>query len=192
MRHVALAAFAAFVSIAPAGVQSITITGGHENAVGEIVAPAPGVVGKNNFQDFTLRAFDELQNVTLEQDLVLGDRTIAAGTTVNSTAVVWDPANGALVYADILFEGDILGVATTREELRLTDSLFALDTVDYRDPKHRGLEKRDSSLISGSTLSIDFRASSPGDFIRVLTVIPTPGSAMALAVGFAVMARRKR
>ena len=188
----AIASAAALAAAATAGIDSVVITSGDADARGMLIG-APDSVGKNDFNDLNLRVFDELQNITLENDLILGDRTITAGTTVDAHGVFWDPKRSATVFADIDFTGAILGVATTRDELRLTDAFAALDGVNYRNPRLRGLERRDTYSFVDDVLSIDFRASSPGDFARVFTVsVPSPGPALAMAAAGLAVTRRRR
>ncbi|MAY74102.1 MAG: hypothetical protein CMJ31_05120 [Phycisphaerae bacterium] len=178
---------------ANAGIVSFSATGGHADATWSIIAP-PTSVGSDDFNDRMLRGFAERQNITLDNDLILGGQRIAAGTTVNAFGIFWDPRSGTTIQGDIRFDTDILGVATTFSELAKTDPIAGLGSVTYKDPTLRGLESnRDSYAVAGDTLSIDFRASSPGDFIRVFTAVPTPGAVACLAAaGVGAVAIRRR
>lgn len=190
VRSTAAAVIAASAAFASAEVVSVTITGGPAGATGQVIAP-PAAVGDDNFNDLIVRAFDEVQNVRLSEDLVLDTQTVRAGTLISSHYIVWDPAGAARVQADILLDEMVLGVASTTGRLDASDFVGS-PTTNYLNPGARGLEGGDTYSFSGETVSIDFSASSPGDAIRVITfAIPTPGTTVALAA-MAGIARRRR
>jgi len=192
MKNLAIAAsLAAATAAANAGVTSIAITEGSSNGVTGAIVRAPEVVGKDNFNDMVLRAYDELQNITLQNDITVGGSTIRAGTVVDSHAVFWDPARGD-VHADIAFTGDILGVAVTLNEIR--DTNFAkLPTQTILEPSALALEGHDDYAFIGNILTVDFRATSPGDLVRVFTAaVPTPGAAAAFGLAGLTLVRRRR
>ena len=86
--------------------------------------------------------------------------------------------------------------------------MFGLGSVNYQSPRLRGLERRDSALVDSSDerrLLLDWRASSPGDYIRVFTLgtvveeevptptpVPTPASGLALLTAFAAFSMLRR
>ena len=166
----------------------------------------------------TVFAFNEDQNIILPDTLMLGfdyprpeyQFTLTAGTVVASHYVFFDPAGTRSVEAEISFDADILAVAGFTQDMFDTDFL-ANNSVTYLNPGYRGIEiaenysfEQDSYSFSGSTLSIDFTASSPGDYIRVFTAqsssgpdprlpgVPLPASGWMLLAGVAGVAGLRR
>jgi hypothetical protein len=159
----------------------------------------PNSVGNNTFQTPNLYGFDEDQNIVLAADLVVnvGTSPLPAGTTVASHYIFFDPGPVETVVGTVDFDSDILGIITSTSALAASDFL-ANTGVNYLNPGARGLEGGDSVTISGPRqILFDVAASSPGDYVRVLTtfsppdngtVIPEPGSTALMAVGFAALA----
>ena len=183
----AVSAFALAATSANAAVVTGTVTGGTSG--GDFVeleptADAPITVGKDNQNLPDLFAFNEAQNVTLLTDIA----GITAGTVVNSQYVFFDPKNSpaSTVIGNVVFDGLILAVLTTTQQLNATDSLFANPNVTYLNPNNRGLEGADSFSFSGNTLSVNFRATTPGDYVRVLTApaVPEPATWAMMLLGF--------
>jgi hypothetical protein len=152
----------------------------------------PDSVGNDNFQSPNLFAFDEVQNLTLSAPLVLdvGLSPIAAGTVISSYYVFFDPGPTEEVIGTVNFDSAVLGIITATSELASSDFLAA-SGVNYLDPANRGLEAGDSVTISGAQqILFDTVASTPGDYVRVITVgspgttlAPEPSSAALLALG---------
>lgn len=161
----------------------------------------PNSVGNDNFQSPNLFGFDEDQNILLVAPLVVdaGASPIAAGTTVASHYVFFDPGPSQHVIGTVDFDADILGIITSTATLAASDFL-ANTGVDYLNPGLRGLEAGDSVTISGARqILFDTVASSPGDYVRVLTAfspaaaaVPEPDSAVLLAGGLVALALRRR
>lgn len=130
-----------------------------------------GPVGNNNFQANDLFVFAEQQNVVLQQELELDSSvtaTIPAGIEVSSYYVAFDPATASLrdVVGTITFPGKILGLSTSVATLLASDYL-GNPTATYLNPNLRGLETGDLTSFTGDTLTVEFAASTPGDYIRV-------------------------
>jgi hypothetical protein len=168
-------------------VAAIVIGGGVTSGGGSFVLLTPpfggstpvNTVGNNTFQTLNLYAFNEVQNVVAPagglavDDLAgpAGAGTIAAGTLVASHYVFFDPLNPANQAGWVDFDSKILGVITSRDLLIASDILVN-PGVSYLSPTLRGLEPQDSATIDGSLnyrLRVDWSASSPGDYVRVLT-----------------------
>lgn len=163
--------------IAPA----IIIGGNVGEGSGRFIKLEPGftdstpynTVGKNNFQNENLYAFDEAQNVAVGPDGLMPDigSPITPGTIVASHYVFFDPQKGRSQTGSIFFDSTVLGILTMGNSLANSDYL-AQPSVNYLKPKLRGLEKKDVVTInSGDPRRIDlaWKASSPGDYIRVIT-----------------------
>lgn len=157
----------------------------------------PDSVGDDNFQSPNLFGFDEDQNILLTAPLAVdaGTGPIPAGTTVASHYIFFDPGPSLHVVGTVNFDSPVLGVLSSRGTLAASDFL-ANTGVNYLNPGNRGLEAGDSVTISGpDQILFDTVASTPGDYVRVLTAfspaaaaVPEPGSVGLLAGGLAALA----
>ena len=203
MRRVSIFAVLAMFSI-PAGATIIggAVTGGTALSAGgtfvKLTVPLanpfgpPNSVGNDNFQSPDLYGFDEDQNILLTAPLIVnvGSSPIPAGTTVASHYIFFDPGPTQQVIGTVNFDSDVLGIITTTNDLAASDFL-ANTGVNYLNPGARGLEAGDSVAISGAQqIRFDTFASSPGDYVRVLTAfspsaaaVPEPGSMTLLSGG---------
>ncbi len=195
-----------FVSIGDATIISGSVTGGTAQTAGgtflKLTVPlqnlfgTPDSVGDDNFQSPDLFGFDEDQNILLTAPLVVdvGSSPIPAGTTVASHYIFFDPGPTEEVIGTVNFDSDVLAIITSTQ--RLADSDILANTgVNYLNPGNRGLEPGDSVTISGPRqILFDTVASSPGDYVRVLTVFspaaaaaPEPDGIVLLGIGLTVL-----
>jgi hypothetical protein len=155
-------------------------------------------VGNDNFQSPNLFGFDEDQNIVLTAPLIVdvGGSPIPAGTTAASHYIFFDPGPTQRVIGTVNFDSDVIAIFTSTGKLAASDFL-ANTGVNYLNPANRGLEAGDSVTISGQRqILFDTTASSPGDYVRVLTAfspgastgVPEPGSVASFGNGVAVVA----
>lgn len=187
-RLILSAAIAALMSSSGANASVVIgeVTGGRSGGVFEEVVPtaaAPITVGRNNQNSPNLFAMNELQNVTLLSDVA----GLAAGTVVSSHYVWFDPQRSSTISGSVTFSSRILAVLGSRSELSVTDYL-GNPNVHYVASAARGLERNDQISFSGNTLNVGLlRASSPGDYVRVITAVPEPSTWMMLILGFGMI-----
>lgn len=156
----------------------------------------PNSVGNDTFQSPNLYGFDEDQNVqvgpgSLAVDELAGggSGSLAAGTEVASHYIFFDPRNAMSQTGYVDFDANILAVITSTGHLLASDYL-ANTGINYLNPAARGLESGDSATIdpsNASRLLVDWAASTPGDYVRVLTqhspgAVPDVGSTLGLLV----------
>ena len=183
-----------------------SVTGGTAQTAGgifvKLTAPLtnpfgpPNSVGNDTFQSPNLFGFNEDQNILLGAPLTVdvGSNPIPAGSIVASHYIFFDPGPSQHVIGTVDFDSDVLAIITSTGNLAASDFL-ANTGVNYLNPAARGLEAGDSVTISGSRqILFDTFASSPGDYVRVLTTF-SPGAAavpeprgVALLGGLVVLA----
>lgn len=156
-------------------------------------------VGENNFQTVDLYGFNEDQNVSTVSAHTIRNNTtqfgtsttiVASGTTVASHYIFFDPGPSTTIEGYVDFDAEILGIMIDTNTLAATDYL-ANTGVTYLNPGLRGLENADQAWIDisdSSRLRIDFTASNPGDYIRVLTkrspgAVPAPAGFLLFGLG---------
>jgi hypothetical protein len=137
----------------------------------------PNSVGNDTFQSPNLYGFDEGQNILLSAPLTVdvGSSPIPTGTTVASHYVFFDPGPTQSMQGTVDFDSAVLAILTSTTNLANSD--FLINTgVTYLNPSARGLELGDVVAISGTQqMSFDVTASTPGDYVRVLTAF-SPGA----------------
>jgi hypothetical protein len=161
-------------------------------------------VGDDNFQSFNLFGFDEDQNIAIGAELPVDVGTNpTAGQTVASHYVFFDPAGTTSQIGFVDFDAPIFGIATSTTTLAASDFL-ANTGVSYENPALRGLEAGDAVAIDAGNafrLLVDWTASTPGDYVRVLTMrspiadaIPEPATLGLLGAGLLGLwtSRRRR
>lgn len=163
----------------PFGVHAAVLGGKIEQQKGDGVfvkldATTGFQVGADNFDTCHLYAFDEDQDIALENDIhveIGGENgIIPAGRLVSSHYVFFDSIDGVQIgYVD--FDAPVVGIATQRQTLQATDPL-ANTIVQYLSIDLRGLETGDHVWIDGEDphrIWVYWAGSSPGDYIRVFT-----------------------
>jgi hypothetical protein len=208
---VATAAWALAIGPASATVIGGIVTGGSAFTAGgvfiKLTPPLsnplgpPNSVGNDTFQNPNLYAFDEDQNIFLAAALAVdvGTNPVPAGSTVASHYVFFDPGPTQNIIGTVNFDSNIVAIITSTGNLLASDFL-ANTGVNYLNPGARGLEVGDSVTISGPRqILFNTSASTPGDYVRVLTefspaaaAAPEPGSLFLLAGGLAAAAIRLR
>jgi hypothetical protein len=145
----------------------------------------PNEVGQNTFDTPDLFAFNEGQNLTLLAPLDVnilaggGSGQLPTGTVLASHYVFFDPGPSTTQIGHVDFDSDILGIITSTALLAASDPLLINNNVIYLNPGARGLESGDSTVIDGGNANrvlVDWAASSPGDFVRVLTAFSQGGT----------------
>ena len=208
---------AIFVTQASATIVSGAVTGGYSSTNGgafinltvPFTEPNPdNTVGSNTFDGLNLYGFDESRNVHILSDLNVdvlagnvggssGGGAISAGILVASHYIFFDPLNFVSQRGAVTFDSNVLGILSSRGSLSASDSLLSTG-VTYLNPSLPGLESGDSvSIFSLKMMQVDWSASSPSDYVRVLTAysreavpIPVPaavwlfGSSFVGLVGF--------
>ena len=153
-------------------------------------------VGNDNFQSNNLFGFDEDQNILITAPITadVGLSPIPAGTTVASHYIFFDPGPAETVIGRVNFDSNVLAIFTSTGTLAASDFL-AKTGVNYLNPTQRGLEAGDSVTISGpQQILFNTAASSPGDYVRVLTefspaaAAPEPATWMNLGLGSGCLA----
>ena len=130
-------------------------------------------VGNDTFNTPNLYAFNEGQNITLTQDYTVNIGTdLSSGEIISSHYVFFDPDFRSYQQGWVDFDSAIIAVITSSTLLGASDS-FLNNNVTYLSPDFRGLESDDAVSIGTGTelnrLYVDWKANSPGDFVRVIT-----------------------
>ena len=150
----------------------------------------PPLVLSPDPNDGLLLAWDELQNYTLTQDLLVdrvfdtntaiigatnnGSYFIKAGTVVSSHYLQWDPGmtagqlSSATVSAQIQLDSQVFAFITADQNLFDSDYL-GLPNIDYNDFGSRELEDVDTTYFDGTNVDINWTADSAGHWTRLIT-----------------------
>jgi hypothetical protein len=161
-------------------------------------------VGQDNMQSPNLFGFDEDQNIVLTAPLNVdflastgSAGVLDAGTVVASHYVFFDPRNRSSIRGRVDFNSDIIAIIFSRTNLIASDFLINND-VTYLSPNLRGLEAGDEvSLADRNSLRFRTTASTPGDYVRVLTAfspdieVPAPAAIALFGLGLAAIGLRR-
>lgn len=180
-KRLLLLAPAALACLSSQLVYGVIVSGGVTSGSGSFIELVPGftdsdpdnTVGNDTFQNSNLYGFNEDQNVAVGAGGLTPDigPFLAAGTIVASHYVFFDPAGSTSQEGFVLFDADIFAIFTSTGSLAASDYL-ANTGVTYLNPGLRGLESGDFVGINASNnkrLDVDWTASTPGDYVRVLT-----------------------
>ncbi|UCG58356.1 MAG: hypothetical protein JSU70_02385 [Phycisphaerales bacterium] len=168
----------------------VSVSGPPSNAgILPAIIPAPANALNSTASNFGMEGFDEAQGVvTTVAHIIDGGGTIPAGTTVNSHMIFLnqpDGTGGTLSHRDVVwtFDGPIIGVMSDGGGNREANSTFELGApgTNYTvGPSGqvapygaRGMEGGDSYTVAGNQITVNMIVSQPGDWIRVVTAIPT-------------------
>lgn len=221
LKHLKIMSSALLIALTSAAAQATIIggdvTGGTSGgSFVKVYAPlsnpfgAPNSVGNDTYQSPNLYGFDEDQNVTigttLNYNLSVGGSTLspnpgtlAAGTLVASHYIFFDPRAGSSLVGYVDFDSDIIAVITSTNFLLASD-ILANTGINYLNPGARGLEANQDYItnITDRRVSLNFTASTPGDYIRVLTryspsaEVPESSPLVLLFLGLAGLLLRRR
>lgn len=161
------------------------------------ISDPQNTVGNNNFESPNLWGFDEDPHVAIGMGGLLAEigGLLAPGTLVASHYLFFDPKtlnenDGYYQRGWVSFDTDILAIFTSKASLFASDYL-ANTGVTYLNPNQRGLEPNDAvwiDPIDPKKVQIEWRANTPGDYVRVLTKssqskpVPDSGSSIAFMV----------
>ncbi len=167
-----------------ADIVSGELTGGSSQANGGVFSliAAPTVLDNNSFDDDNVRGFDELQGLTLLENLImdvgaatLSSNVLGPDSIVSSHYIIFDPASSNTASGTVTFDEAVVGVITNNLRFNDTDDLLGNPATNYAIGS-QGLENLDSVIISGNTIQYSLTSGSPGDAIRVITSSnPMPG-----------------
>jgi len=191
-------ASAATLFAAAASADIVSISDG-----GMILDPAPADFPQpDTFESSVVQGINERQSLVLDEDLQIDDLEdfigvvdLSAGDTVDSHLLAFDPTTTESVSdIEITFENEILAVITNDQTLADTHAIFGLPGLNYPGfVSLYGFEATESTFsLDGNTIVFSGQASSPGDYFRVLTAIPAPGTGALAGAGLLAVARRRR
>jgi hypothetical protein len=196
------AAGALAVAVSPMALGAVVNTTG---AVMQIAPPPPSVMPDVNEDNNHIWLFTEKTGYTLTSPLHVNVHTsgyynnytgllftLPKGLRVDVYYMRFDPGPDTTKSGSVTFDTPILGIIVHRSELHNSNYLGAPGTVYPGNANSSliGLENWQDKIglsLDMKTLTVDWRASSPGDRIRIITLsaIPEPTSLLLFAAGLA-------
>lgn len=176
----------AFAEVLGGQVDGCTSGGGFNCTPGQFVeldSTSSFSVGADNYDDFNLYAFNENQNLSIpvsnpiQVDILTNNPTGGSlSGIVASHYVFYDPPgttfNTSAIEGCVEFDSAVVGIITSKVNLDTTDLLLENSNIEYLSADLRGLESGDIVNIdenNPNAICLDLRASTPGDYVRVLT-----------------------
>ncbi|MCK6478161.1 MAG: hypothetical protein L6Q35_15175 [Phycisphaerales bacterium] len=174
----------------------------------EALTSADWIRAWNEQQDFVLTnelGYDAVAPGVYDQPSDLGNFGLAAGTRLASHYIHFDSPGSTAATAEgtVTFSHRIIAVicrgdnaANLNGKLDRSDFLGA-PTLYSDNVEARGLElgaNADRFVISpnGKSIGVRFGITFPGDYVRVLTEVPAPSSAMTAFAALGLLGRRRR
>lgn len=171
-----------------------SVTGGDaltSGGVFTILDPQTGfTVGNDSFDSPNLFAFKEGQNATANKTFSVDfGSDLTSGQMFSSHYVFYDPKIKGTQSGYVDFDAPIIGIASSEANLAATD-IFSHNKVTYVMGAARGIEGGDSVSVNASNpsrLMVNWKASSPGDYLRVFTQSSANPAAVPVPAGLALM-----
>jgi hypothetical protein len=108
------------------------------------------------------------------------------GQAVDSWLLFFDPLGISSVAGSVTFAQSVLQVFGTRADLQNSSS-FQRTGYTYNYSVNVAPEAGDTTTFSGKTVNLNWAASDPGDYVRVLTAVPEPATYAQMAAGLWLM-----
>lgn len=113
-------------------------------------------------------------------------RGTSGGQAVDSWLLFFDPLGSSSVAGSVTFAQSVLQVFGTRADLQNSSS-FQRTGYTYNYSVNVAPEAGDTTTFSGKTVNLNWGASDPGDYVRVLTAVPEPATYAQMAAGLWLM-----